>query len=556
MLRRIIILLKIIIWKPVGCSVALLCAAFCLTGFIACSDTAKANPVLSDIFAVDVSVKYDGKPHTISVSNTIDSDTVLFSVDNITFSATAPAFTDVGVYTVYFKVIRVGYAEFSSSATVAILPIVLSGISASNISVVYDGNPHCISIVGALDSDGITYSTDGFTFSSAAPSFTDVGEYTVYYRVTRPYGEYASSCYVTIFPYVYGRYFNPSYGVIVLSEANTVITDISGNGYVDGNPFSVTGNVLSYMDLQFTLLSDDDYVYRLVVQESSVLFCATATGTLYISFSDGSAVINLGADALLSVPNFNYCESGVITDYVDLCFEQAFSCSSDITDITVYLSTREVNPITVDCVYFTYDGKPHGFNFGDDVVFLSDETEFTDVGIHTVTAVFLSETYLPRLLELSLVILPDVEGVYVSDPHAILIADGVLSFDDAVLGELTVHGDGWVCNDLPITVTEDGISYDGVSYTSTTDTVIVVRVNGEAYAALTIPKSTLQIDGTYDGTKLDLTVKDTLLLSIPLSGTVTAALNGIPLKFLSDGHFVLGRTDILAPIVVLDIFAE
>lgn len=537
----------------------LLLAVFCLYGFISCSSDDSASLTLSDVFANDVSVVYDGRPHSVSVFNTLNTDTVLFSLDNIAFLSSCPEFYDVGEYIVYFKVFRKGYREFSSYATITILPTVLSGISAKDISAVYDGIPRSISISGILDSDTITYSLDGLSFSSDIPSFTEVGEYTVYYRVQRPYGDYRSSCTVTIYPNLFGRYFNSDFGVVELSEYNVTFTDVSGSGLIYGEQFRVTDNILYYKALSFTLLSDSDCVYRLIVSDTSLFFVSGSSGKLTISFSDNRALIQLSDDVILSLPDYNYCESGDVIDYCNLCFEQPFIQSSDITDINVVLSFRAINRISFDAQFFTYDGLPHSFSFTVPVVFLSDEKEFVAVGRHTVSVAVLSDSFLPCVIDCVIVILPDISGVYLSSSHVIQILDGVIYLDGTSLGELSVLDDNWAYNNLSIIPTDDGILFDSVLYSSVSDPVLVVKVNGQFISAVSIPDSIDQVVGTYDGTALVLTVKNTLLLSVALCGSISVSLNDVQLNTVaSDGSisFFLGHADISAPVVVLNVKCE
>lgn len=538
------------------------CAVFCLFAFFACSNSSSSSSrTLSDIFAPNVSVVYDGRPHSISIANTLPSDTVTYSTDGVSFSSIVPVFTEVGIYTVYFKVFRSGYSEVASSATVSISPSVISGIYADNISVVYDGLPHSIVVCGTQDSDLLLYSTDGVSFSSIAPEFTDIGEYTVYYCVSRPYGEYRSSCTVSILPYIYGRYFNPSFGVISLSRYSASVNSssfalsfsVSGSGYIDSDPFSVSNGILYFHDLSFCLLSDSDFVYRL---NNSVYFLSSASGTLSVSFKNNIAEITLSEDILLSVPNVNYCDTGVIADYSLLRFEQSFlSSSSDITDIYVALSFRDINPISVDCMYFTYDGLPHGFDFSIPVIFPDYDSppSFSLVGTYTVSVIFVSDTYLPKILPCSIVILPDLSGVYLSLNHVIHISSGVISFDGISLGELSILNDAWAYNGLPISVTDDGIVYDGAEYDLTAELVIVICLDDAVAAVVAIPDDAVDISITILDASLVFDCSGSVLLSVPIPDSdFTLLLNNLVLSpDTSPPHFVLGRSDLSAPVVVL-----
>ena len=58
--------------------------------------------------------------------------------------------------------------------------------NATDYSGTYDGKPHSISVdVTSPSSTNVTYSTDGKTYSTNNPVFTDVGEYTVCYKIEK-----------------------------------------------------------------------------------------------------------------------------------------------------------------------------------------------------------------------------------------------------------------------------------------------------------------------------------------------------------------------------------
>ena len=58
--------------------------------------------------------------------------------------------------------------------------------TATDSSTTYDGQPHSISVsVTNPEGTDVTYSTDGVTYGSDNPSFSNEGTYTVYYRITK-----------------------------------------------------------------------------------------------------------------------------------------------------------------------------------------------------------------------------------------------------------------------------------------------------------------------------------------------------------------------------------
>lgn len=112
--------------------------------------------VLGGISADGVTVIYDGERHRLEIKGLLAGDTVMYSVDGEEFSETAPAFSEVGEYTVYYIVERVG-GEYRSSSTVIVLP----DISGEYVNIF--GGIVCIGTGGATvnGSDyGLSYGAD------------------------------------------------------------------------------------------------------------------------------------------------------------------------------------------------------------------------------------------------------------------------------------------------------------------------------------------------------------------------------------------------------------
>ena len=96
-------------------------------------------------------------------------------------SETAP--TNAGTY--YAKATLTGtdnYAEASKVAKITISNATFS-VTATGYSGTYDGTAH--SIIVTADGADVTYSTDGTTYSSTNPTFTNAGTYTVYYKAEK-----------------------------------------------------------------------------------------------------------------------------------------------------------------------------------------------------------------------------------------------------------------------------------------------------------------------------------------------------------------------------------
>lgn len=193
---------------------------------------------------------YDGKAHGITV-NAPESAEVTYSLtQDGSYSWMAPTFTEVGEYTVYYKVTEDSgnYAPdvVSGSATVKITTANLADLLTEtaedteftfNRSEWTDGEPHSIKldvkesyVPGTSDYVTVEYSTDGgATWSTTNPRFRDAGTYTVNYRI-----------------YVKGGY--PDYGMsanyipiegsktVTIKKADLPITELVGyHGPYDGS---------------------------------------------------------------------------------------------------------------------------------------------------------------------------------------------------------------------------------------------------------------------------------------------------------------------------------
>lgn len=62
----------------------------------------------------------------------------------------------------------------------------IDGIAAQNVDVVYNGAAQSIVVTGTSSGDTITYSTsEEGDYETIKPTFTDVGEYIIFYKVER-----------------------------------------------------------------------------------------------------------------------------------------------------------------------------------------------------------------------------------------------------------------------------------------------------------------------------------------------------------------------------------
>ena len=93
---------------------------------------------------------------------------------------------NTGIFKV--KVITVANGNYAACEAVITLTVENGTIlyNATDYSGTYDGKPHSISVdVMSPSSTNVTYSTDGKTYSTNNPVFTDAGEYTVCYKIEK-----------------------------------------------------------------------------------------------------------------------------------------------------------------------------------------------------------------------------------------------------------------------------------------------------------------------------------------------------------------------------------
>ena len=148
--------------------------------------SATSEPAKIEILNATFSVKadayvdtYDGKPHTVTV--TADGAKISYSADAgeyKTYSSTAPTFTDVGEYTVYYKAVKANHDDVTGSVTVKITPAVLTATYVSE-AVRYGAAPALkVDVTGFVNGETAETAAD-YVAPTVANSNTAVGEYTL-----------------------------------------------------------------------------------------------------------------------------------------------------------------------------------------------------------------------------------------------------------------------------------------------------------------------------------------------------------------------------------------
>ena len=257
--------------------------------------------------------------------------------------------------------------------------IVSTGIqntSAADVSYTYDKQPHSITV--NADSDAtVTYSTDGITYTSTKPTFTNCGEYTVYYKVSKTgYATVARSAVVnitkksvTITPTanqskVYGEV-DPAFtyeatGLCTGDTLSGSLTRATGN-----NAGSYTFDVSGLTNSNYTVSLADGASQFTITKKALTVTANNKTitygdapandGVEYDGFVTGESAINLGGTL---VYDYSYTRYGDVGSNYTIT---PSGLTSNNYAITFVPSTLTVNQKEIEIVWsntnLTYTGS-------------------------------------------------------------------------------------------------------------------------------------------------------------------------------------------------------
>ena len=164
-----------------------------ITGTITVKNKA-ATPVA--ITGTDSSITYTGETVDVSQYFSIDNNAGAATYTLVTgtnggtgkgtLSGTTLTVTQTGTFKI--KVSTAANGIFAAGEKTVTLTVDNGTIlyTATDYSTTYDGQPYSISVsVTNPEGAAVTYSTDGITYGSDNPSFSNEGTYTVYYRITK-----------------------------------------------------------------------------------------------------------------------------------------------------------------------------------------------------------------------------------------------------------------------------------------------------------------------------------------------------------------------------------
>ena len=130
------------------------------------------------------SLTYNGNAQAL-VNAGSGTGTMLYSLDNSTYSTSIPSGTNATSYTVYYKAsASTNYNESTTGSVACSIAKVTPTVTAPTAkSLTYNGSAQALVNAGSTNWGTLKYSLDNSTYSTSIPSGTNATSYTVYYKV-------------------------------------------------------------------------------------------------------------------------------------------------------------------------------------------------------------------------------------------------------------------------------------------------------------------------------------------------------------------------------------
>ena len=237
---------------------------------VSCSGAKIENAKIQKVSVRQISeLTYNGKeqkPDVETTGSTIGGTAITFrygltavqAADETQALKNAPAFTDAGIYTVYYTASAANHDSVSGSFEIEIKKASITGVDAAGYTGIYDGQSHGIKITlsGNAGDGEILYgeSEDNCTLTES-PVYKNIGSYTVYYTVTKKnFDTLSGSATVAI---------TPAQLTVTAESRNVTYKDeppvysSTFEGFVNGENAEVLGGTLSY-ECAYAVGSDVD----------------------------------------------------------------------------------------------------------------------------------------------------------------------------------------------------------------------------------------------------------------------------------------------------------
>lgn len=226
---------------------------------VSCSGAKIENAQIKNVSVRQMmELTYNGSeqlPEVTATGSTIGGTAITFrygltaeqAADETQALKNAPAFTDAGIYTVYYTASAANHDSVSGSFEIEIKNASITGVDAAGYTGIYDGYSHGIKITltGKAENGEIFYgeSEDNCTLKES-PVYKNTGSYTVYYTVTKKnFDTISGSATVAI---------TPAQLTVTAESRNVTYKDeppvysSTFEGFVNGENTEVLGGTLSY----------------------------------------------------------------------------------------------------------------------------------------------------------------------------------------------------------------------------------------------------------------------------------------------------------------------
>ena len=226
---------------------------------VSCSGAKIKNAQIKNVSVRQMmELTYNGReqlPEVTATGSTIGGTAITFhygltaeqAADETQALKNAPAFTDAGIYTVYYTASAANHDSVYGSFEIEIKKASITGVDAAGYTGIYDGKSHGIKITltGNAGDGEILYgeSEDNCTLTES-PVYKNTGSYTVYYTVTKKnFDTISGSATVAI---------TPAQLTVTAESRNVTYKDeppvysSTFEGFVNGENTEVLGGTLSY----------------------------------------------------------------------------------------------------------------------------------------------------------------------------------------------------------------------------------------------------------------------------------------------------------------------
>lgn len=226
---------------------------------VSCSGAKIENAKIQNVSVRQMmELTYNGReqlPEVTATGSTIGGTAITFrygltaeqAADETQALKNAPAFTDAGIYTVYYTASAANHDSVSGSFEIEIKKASITGVDAAGYTGIYDGHSHGIKITltgNAGDGEILYGESEDNCKLTESPVYKNIGSYTVYYTVTKKnFDTLSGSATVAI---------TPAQLTVTAESRNVTYKDeppvysSTFEGFVNGENTEVLGGTLSY----------------------------------------------------------------------------------------------------------------------------------------------------------------------------------------------------------------------------------------------------------------------------------------------------------------------